>query len=364
MIATLDRLYQQMSPLMLRTDAQTAHHRFLEILRTADIDPLLSYIAATLGRWTMPHAPTTVGGVSLPHPFILSAGLVKGDGFETENAALARVDAGYNIIPGLRTMPALVGPVEFGSFTRHPRVGNPGTVIWRDKTTRSTQNRIGLRNPGAKAAAAFLARHADDLPAVYGVNIAVTPGVDDPDQETQDALDSLAAFQAQGIRPAWYTLNLSCPNTEDDPAGNQTDAKARQLCDALTDTLDDIPLWVKVGPGLSHDQYAALMAAFADTGVSAVIATNTLPAPTPDGTHTAGLGGGRLHASALAATEALQNARRQSGAAVDIIGCGGVLDGDSYHAFTQRGAGAVMYYTALIYRSPLAAAFIAQEAGI
>ncbi len=94
--------------------------------------------------------------MTLPHPLIVAAGLVKGDGFASEAEALAAVARGRNIMPGWRSLPALVGAVEFGSFTRWPRLGNPGCVVWRDMATRSMQNRVGLRNPGATAAAAFL----------------------------------------------------------------------------------------------------------------------------------------------------------------------------------------------------------------
>ncbi len=131
--------------------------------------------------------------------------------------------AGRNIIPGWRCVPRLVGLVEFGSFTRWPRLGNPGVVVWRDVPTRSTQNRVGLRNPGALAAAEFLAARTKPIcPPQFGINIAVSPGVDDPDQQTDEVLAALAAFVERGVYPAWFTLNLSCPNTEDDPTGNQT----------------------------------------------------------------------------------------------------------------------------------------------
>lgn len=357
MIQLIDRLYRLTLPLTLRTDAQTAHHRFIEALRLADENPAAVWLAETIGRLTAPHDPVYVGGVALPHPFILSAGLVKGDGFTDENAALETISRAQNIIPGWRVIPALVGAVEFGSFTRYPRMGNPGTVMWRDAATQSTQNRIGLRNPGAHAAAEFLRWHP--LPPVFGVNIAVSPGVDDPAQEKQEALEAVAAFTSRGITPSWFTLNLSCPNTEDDPRGNQTAYKARDLCGALVDAAGDMPLWVKVGPCLSDAQYGALMTAFAETGVRAVIATNTRPEPTPDGSATAGVGGGALRESAVAAVKALITARGD--APVDVIACGGVLDGECYQTYRKLGAGAVQYYSALIYRSPLAAAIIHRE---
>ncbi len=359
MIKLIDNLYRMLLPLTLRTDAQTAHNRFMRALCVLDKLPGSGSVAGLIGRM-QPHQPISVGGVGLPHPLILSAGLVKGLGFRLEGEALLAVKNGDNMIPGWRTIPRLVGPVEFGSYTRYPRPGNPGPVLWRDASTRSTQNRIGLKNPGARAAAMFLSQHQTDLPAVYGVNIAISPGIANPDQEQQEALDALTAFTSAGVRPSWFTLNLSCPNTEDDPSGNQTTDKARRLCRALVGAAGDVPVWVKVGPCLGDDQYAGLMTAFAEAGVRAVIATNTLPAPTPDGAHTAGIGGGRLHDHALHAVRTLSATPQAT--AVDVIGSGGVLDGASYQAMQQAGAAAVMYYSALIYRSPLAAAIIYQEA--
>jgi dihydroorotate dehydrogenase len=314
--------------------------------------------------------------------------MVKGLGFPDEATALRAVEAGENIIPGWRSVPALVGPVEFGSFTRWPRLGNPGTVLWRDEDTLSTQNRVGLKNPGARAAAAFLARHADQLPPIYGLNIAVSPGLTDPAQELAEVRESMELFLERGLTPAWFTLNLSCPNTEDDPGGHQTAARALELCGEIQKLLQrsreaeeqrndnvgtrfiasvspsPIPLWIKISPELGPDQYAALMEVCAGVGVSAIIATNTLPRPSPvDSSLTAGVGGGRLHQPALEAVRHLAAARERLGCRVKIIGCGGVLDGRSAAAFYGAGADALQYWSALIYRGPLAAAVIAREVG-
>jgi dihydroorotate dehydrogenase len=236
--------------------------------------------------------------------------------------------------------------------------------MWRDPTTRSTQNRVGLRNPGARAAAAFLGERRWHLPPVFGINIAVSPGVTDLEQEQTEVLESLAFFVEQRVLPTWFTLNLSCPNTEDDPGGHQTEARTRQLCAAVIAYLraaaHGVPLWVKVGPDLYAEQYRILMRVFAEEGVAAVVATNTLGLPAPDQPEVlAGVGGGRIHQQALAAVSALveAGAERQ----VDVIGCGGVMDADSAQAFRARGAKAVQYWSALVYRGPLAAAHILHE---
>jgi dihydroorotate dehydrogenase len=357
-------------PMIFRSSAQAAHEQMKRILRWADYQAWLDTLLGLARQITLPTHPVTVGGAALDAPLMLAAGLVKGDGFASEEAALAAVHSGHNIIPGWRCLPRLIGLVEFGSFTRWPRPGNPGTVVWRDVPTRSTQNRVGLRNPGVRAAAAFLGARADHLPHQFGINIAISPGVDDPDQQTGEVLSGLQAFIEAGVFPTWFTLNLSCPNTEDDPGGNQTADQTRQLCRDAVSYLHDmrlvaggtIPLWVKVGPTLSVEQYRALMGVFAEVGVQAVIATNTLPAPTPDDPAiTAGVAGGRLHEHAVETAAILMQERTKHGYSVDVIGCGGVLDGQTYQNFSNLGVKVVQYWSALVYRGPLAAALIVDE---
>jgi len=355
-----NQLYQRsVLPLILRfSDPQDVHERVLWVLERLDNVPLAQTLIKRWARFTQIVQPTQIGSVTLQNPMILAAGFVKGKGFESEAEALAAVEHGENIIMGWRTMPALVGAVEFGSFTRYPRMGNTGRVIWRDADTYSTQNRIGLKNPGAMAAARFLAKHPPQAP--YGINIAVSPGVDNPKQEAVEIVEAAQVFLDQGIRPNWFTLNLSCPNTEDDPLGNQSEAKAERLTAALQPVLNGIPLWVKVSPCLSEVQYEKLMLAFAKNGIQAVIATNTLGQPTPEDSQImAGVGGGALHEHAVAATHALQAAAQQHQLPIQVIGCGGVLDGNSYRAF---GTSVNQYWGALIYRGIAAPSIILQEA--
>ena len=279
---------------------------------------------------------------------------------------IAASDRRRNIIPGWRIIPALVGPVEFGSFTRHPRLGNEGTVLWRHAESQSTQNRVGLRNPGARAAALFLGNRRSRLPKTFGINIAVSPGVDDIEQQTRDVLESLDFFLDAGVHPAWFTLNLSCPNTEDDPQGYQLEVETKQLCSTFIDSLRaqdrDIPLWVKISPGLAPDQYRVLMRVFHEVGVKAVVATNTLAKPSPEEhRHQAGIGGGDLLPEALDAVRQLLAEKNRSDYAVDVIACGGILDGASLHEYERLGVKAAQYWSALVYRGPFAAAIIESE---
>lgn len=368
-LIAINILYQLLlRPLLFTRNAQTAHNQAISMLSLLDKAGPLQSVVKLLHWLFFIKQPVTTGGVILPSPLMLAAGFVKGLGFSTEANALEAVQKGTNIIPGWRTIPNLVGAVEFGSFTRYPRLGNEGNVIWRDEKTRSLQNRIGLKNPGAAAAAQFLSQNQQHLPTVFGINIAVSPGITDITQEKQELVESLHAFLSQKVYPSWFTLNLSCPNTEDDLKAHQTEDKARVLCTALVTCLQEnapkpIPLWVKVSPNLAEEQYTALMRVFSETGVKAVVATNTLPAPVPtEPAQTAGISGGALHVWAVEAVSYLALEKVRGNYALDIIGCGGVQSGETYQNFKSWDIKAVQYYSALIYRGPLAAAIILNEA--
>lgn len=366
MVLSLYRLaWKPAAALIRRSDPQRAHARTVAILRRADGSAAASSLARRAQQAALPDRPTRVGGVTLPHPIIVAAGLVKGDGFPDESAALAAVAQRRNIVPGWRALPALAGAVEFGSFTYLPRDGNSGRTMWRSDADRSMQNRVGLRNPGARAAAAHLRAHAPDLPPTWGVSVATSPGVTDLETSHREveaaATIFLDALGDSSRRPSWLTLNLSCPNTKDDPTGTQSAELAEAVCSALAALLP-IPLWVKIGPDLSDAQLSALTDVFAATGVKAIVATNTWSQPVPGTALSAGASGARLRPLALDTVTRLQALVSATRADLDIVASGGILDGADLMAFQSAGARAAMIYSALVFRGPLAAALILQEA--
>lgn len=365
MLGLYELAWKPVARVIRRTDAMTAHARTVSLLRATDRIPPLVPLARLANRAAFPERPRQVGGVELPYPLIVAAGLVKGDGFAAEDEALEAVRAGRDIVPGWRLIPALVGPVEFGSYTCHPRLGNRGRVLWRDSDAGWMQNRVGLRNPGARAAAAHLARHAADLPPLWGLNLAVSPGLEDLGRSRAEIIAAAGffteAFAGLEAGPSWLTLNLSCPNTEDDPRGNQSADLAAELCGALVAAVP-MPVWVKIGPDLSDRQLAGLVSAFSETGVRAVVATNTWAQPVPHGEGLAGVSGTRLRSLALDTVRRLGAQVKTSGANLDIVAGGGILCGADLLAFETAGAKAAMLYTALVLRGPLAGAIILREA--
>lgn len=369
-------------------------------------------------------------------PLILAAGLVKGDGFASEAEAMTAVGRGRNIIPGWRSVPALVGAVEMGSFTPAPRLGNPGTVLWRDAEHRTLYNRIGLRNPGARAVAAFLSERQADLPAIYGISLAADPDETDLQQKCESTAEAVKHFISAGLRPSWVTVNLSCPNTDPswgtdlaantDPASrtdlaantksaSRTDLAgatnpatranpadqianapahqtktnpaiqtateppdhAKAICATVKQELPaEIPLWAKVGPDLPEAAYQELAQALAEAGAKAIVSVNTATRKVPQSgaiETQAGMGGASLRSEALRAVSALAATAHSSTVAteppssitqnlsLDIIGCGGILNGSDLQAFQNAGAKAAQYWSALVFRGPNAPTLIARE---
>jgi dihydroorotate dehydrogenase len=197
----------------------------------------------------------------------------------------------------------------------------------------------------------------------------VTPGLNDLDASAREIEEAAgffeAAFEAAAYRsgraPGWYTLNLSCPNTEDDPGAHQTRARAMRLAGTLVERVT-APVWVKIGPDLGDDQLRSLVDAFTAAGVRAVVATNTLARPAPGGGESAGVSGAPLREHALRTVGALRGAIEAAGSGLDVIACGGILRGADLMSFQAAGARAAMLYSALVFRGPLAPALILREA--
>ena len=299
----------------LRKSPERAHESALRHLRFLDKHPPL--LAALASRFPKESWPVEAGGVQLDSPLILAAGLVKGDGFGSEAEAMDAVRQDHNIIPGWRSVPALVGAVEMGSFTPVPRLGNSGNVLWRDAEHRTLYNRVGLRNPGARAAAAFLGERQAELPATYGISLATDPDETDLQQKCEGIAEAVKHLISANLRPSWVTVNLSCPNTEPtcrtalagntkpvsrtdlagetNPADQTANAPAYQaainpppktatespdhakaICDAVKQELPaEIPLWAKVGPDLPEATYQELVQALEEAGAKAIVAVNT-----------------------------------------------------------------------------------------
>jgi len=348
---------------LFRLQANTGHDLVHDFFDRWDGHASLQRCLRGIGRFLHPTAPVRVGGVELPQPFMLAAGWCKGRGYDNEVQALATVIRDGNLLPGWRILPHLAGPVEFGSYTRWPRQGNQGRTLWRYPTAQGLGNRVGLRNPGIRAVAAFLALHRELLPETWGLNLASSPGVEDPRVLRSELIESLTYLEDARIAPDWLTLNVSCPSNDENADLQQSTEFVRNLLEGVRAAArTSLPVWLKVGPGLTARQYDQILLLAVEYGVKAIVATNTRQEQTAADGFTWGASGGLLKDDARQAVIKLVTLQRMRRAPVDIVACGGIGHGRDLRLLRRLQVKAWQYQSALVYRGLLAATLIYREA--
>lgn len=332
-----------------------AHQHALNFMGELDRSGFLCNLLQRLSDWFRTDQITEVGGVKLPSSLMLAAGFIKGKGFANEAEAMQAVGNGENIIPGLRSMSRLVVPV-FGSYTPYPRMGNEGQTLIRKKENKSLQNRVGLKNPGTKAAAAYMAKHKDWLPQTYIINLAFNPEVLDTETQLEQMHQAMMDFLDQGIFPAAFEIANSCPNTKNNGLLAADLNMAKVVLGKITPLAQNYgtPVWYKVAPGKSSEYYDDVIKICSNSGVRAITGTNTMLDKTPDGRNWAGKSGKDLYQYTYEAIEHMMAARQRYGANLDIIACGGIMDKNSWRQYQDLGINAGQALSILIYSGPLA----------
>ncbi|MBQ4852528.1 hypothetical protein [Pseudoalteromonas sp. MMG012] len=139
---------------------------------------------------------STVDGIEYRNPLGLSAGFDK-DGELTK------------IYPSIG-----FGLAELGSFTGEVCPGNPGKRLFRMVKSKSILVWYGLNNQGAETISKRL-KDVDFGKLKVGINVAKSNLTSEFD--LQDSIDdytkTLSLFKDIGD---YYTINISCPNTQDD----------------------------------------------------------------------------------------------------------------------------------------------------
>jgi dihydroorotate dehydrogenase len=247
------------------------------------------------------------------------------------------------------------GHIEVGTVTPRPQGGNPLPRLFRVPQRCALINRMGFPNDGAERIAARVrARRGHQI---LGVNIgknAVTP----VDRAVDDYIACLRAVHAVSD---YITVNVSSPNT----IGLRNLQETQNLAPLLTALLDEarqlekthsrrIPLLVKLAPDLTADELRNIAAMLGSLPLGGVIATNTTVshagvAGLQHAAESGGLSGAPLHSRSL---EVVRTLRRELGAAMTIIGVGGIMSAADANAMRDAGADLIQIYTGLIYRGP------------
>ncbi len=314
-----------------RMDPEAAHGMSIKALKMG--------LTPTPGPVTSPRLRTHVAGLDLPNPVGLAAGFDK-----NAEALLPLSQSGF-------------GFIEVGAATPRPQPGNPKPRLFRLTDDKAAINRFGFNNEGMEAIGARLAQRPKD--AVIGLNLGANKDSTDRPDDFARVLAHCAPYLD------FATVNVSSPNTEKlrDLQGKEALTALLAGVIATRDGLGRrVPVFLKIAPDLTEAEIEDIAIVAHDTGVDAVIATNTTLSR--DGLTSAhkdeagGLSGAPLFEKS---TRVLARLSKLTEGRTPLIGVGGISTAEQAYAKICAGASAVQFYTAMVYSGLSLAGDIARE---
>lgn len=302
-----------------RIDPETAHGLAIRALKTG--------LVPLPGPVTSDRLRTTLAGLDLPNPVGLAAG------FDKNGDVLGQLSrAGF-------------GFVEVGATTPRPQPGNPRPRLFRLTEDRAAINRFGFNNQGMEAMAEKLAQRPKD--AVIGLNLGAN-------KDSADRAEDFARVLAHcGRHLDFATVNVSSPNTEklrDLQGAAALSALLAGVMEARAWLPRPIPVFLKIAPDLTAAELSEIADVARQSGVDAIIATNTTL--DRDGLRSAhrdekgGLSGAPLFEKS---TRVLAQLSQLTEGRIPLIGVGGISTPEQAYQKIRAGASAVQLYTALVY---------------
>jgi dihydroorotate dehydrogenase len=214
---------------------------------------------------------------------------------------------------------------------------------------------MGFNNQGVESLLRNVA--ATHFSGVIGINIG--KNFDTPIERAE--ADYLLSLRAVYDRADYIAVNISSPNTSNLRELQKGEAFT-SLLSALNRTRDSLaadkgvrkPLAVKIAPDLDDAQLDFIAGALVDSGMDAVIATNTtLDRSRVEGhahaKETGGLSGEPVRERS---TEVIRELSRRLDGRLPVIGVGGISHPDHAREKLDAGASLIQVYTGLIYRGP------------
>ncbi|MDC0736735.1 quinone-dependent dihydroorotate dehydrogenase [Cognatishimia sp. SS12] len=306
-------------PVLHKFDPETAHGLAIKALQLG--------AAPAPGLVSSPRLRTHVAGLDLPNPVGLAAGFDK-----NATALLGLSRAGF-------------GFFEVGAATPRPQPGNPKPRLFRLTEDRAAINRFGFNNDGMEAIATRLAQRPKD--AVIGLNLGAN-------KDSADRASDFAKVLAHcGAHLDFATVNVSSPNTEKlrDLQGKAAlSALLAGVMEARAGLARQIPVFLKIAPDLTDADLGEIAEVAQESGLDAIIATNTtLDRSGLNSAHkseSGGLSGAPLFEKS---TRVLAQLSQLTGGALPLIGVGGISNADQAYAKICAGASAIQLYTALVF---------------
>ena len=324
-------MYPLARTLLFKLSPETSHELSIDLIGAGGRLGLNGLLCKT------PQLPVSLMGLQFANPVGLAAGLDKnGDAID----GFAQLGFGF---------------VEIGTVTPRPQPGNPKPRLFRLPEATAIINRMGFNNLGVDH---LLARvKAARYRGVLGINIG--KNFDTPVERAVD--DYLLCLDKVYAHASYVTVNVSSPNTPGlrslqfgDALKHLLEALRRRQEDLLIEHGKRVPLAIKIAPDMSDEEIVEVARALIETGMDAVIATNTtLGREGVEGLLHADEAGGLSGAPVLEkSTHTVRVLAGELSGRLPIIAAGGITEGRHAAQKIAAGASLVQIYSGFIYRGP------------
>lgn len=325
-------MYTLARKLLFQLSPETAHEWSIDLIGTGGrlgLNGLFNGRPASL--------PVSVMGLEFANPVGLAAGLDKnGDAID----GFGQLGFGF---------------IEIGTVTPRPQPGNPKPRLFRLPEAKAIINRMGFNNHGVDHLVARV--QAARYRRVLGINIG--KNFDTPVERAVD--DYLICLDKVYTHASYVAVNVSSPNTPG-LRSLQFGDSLKQLLEALRHRREElatqhgrrVPLAIKIAPDMTDEETALVAAALVESGMDAVIATNTTLGRQgvenlPFGNETGGLSGAPLREKSTHTVKVLAG---ELGGRLPIIAVGGITEGAHAAEKIAAGASLVQIYSGFIYKGP------------
>lgn len=309
-------------------DAETAHGLSIKGLKLGAANFIAPFQDQRLRQ--------TIAGLEFENPIGLAAGYDKNADVPSQ---ILRLGFGFT---------------EVGTLTPLGQPGNPKPRIFRLPEDEAVINRLGFNNDGHGPAVTKLENIAHHS-GLIGVNIGANK---DSADRTDDYVKGIGRFYHVA---SYFTVNISSPNTPGlrDLQARETLADLLIRTKAKRDELASengkiIPIFLKIAPDLTEHGLDDIAQEVLRSRIDGVIISNTtITRPKLKATKIAQQAGGLSGRPVFDLSNIiLAKMRKRLGAAVPIIGVGGVRDAQTAAEKLRAGADLIQLYTALIYQGP------------
>ena len=342
---TLWLLFRAARPFIFLMEPENAHYAFKRVGVFLGSNPITRGFSSLMWDYNHKSLNIEVDGIEYRNPVGLSAGFDK-DGELTK------------IYPSMG-----FGLAELGSFTGEVCPGNPGRRLFRMVKSRAIVVWYGLNNQGSEKIASRLAK-VDFGRLRVGINAAksnVTPEFE-LQESIRDYLKTMTLFKDVGD---YFTINISCPNTQDgEPFVDEHNLDA--LLSAVTQhirPITDKPIYVKLAADISIAEIDIIVDGCVKHNMDGFVLTNLakpshntehLPEeyPTVKGLLPAGKGAMSGLPLQRISTDVIRHVYRRTRGTKTLIGVGGVFTAkDAYEKITS-GASLLHMITTMIFDGP------------